>query len=1070
MSPDTPAYQPDSTRRLVGVMFTDIVGYATKASTDEVVSFHLVQEHNKLLSDIISSYKGEIVKTIGDAVMGRFQSVVRAVECALDIQKALQEFNAGKKESEHLHLRIGVHAGDVLETSDSDLFGHDVNIAARLEPLAEPGSVIITDTVHSLIRGKTNLTFNLLGDFELKNIPTPIRLYIVTHTDESTVLEPIAEDSTTPKKRVVGHYQILEKIGEGGMGEVWLADDTTLDRKVALKFLSEELQRDPTSKKRFLREAKSAAALDHPYICNIFQVGEEDGISFIAMEYVQGQTLKDKLSEGPLPLKEAIKTAAEIAEALEKAHQEGILHRDLKPANIMLTSEGHVKVMDFGLAKQIMTPEKENGEDLTASLTQEGMTPGTLAYMSPEQIRGEPLDARSDLFPLGIMLYEMLSGVHPFRKDVQVATAAAILSEEPLPITEYIPKAPDLLQRIIETLLEKELEYRYHPTSELKADLTDLLEGSIARKGLAIWLPATIVSVSLMLIVGGYLLISGNKEIASTFTASPFLVTTSSWLMHASWSPSGHLIAYEQDEDIWVCDSTGKSNTNLTKDFSWPARYPAFSPDGQRIAFLSDRDGTGIFTMTVLGGDVQKVVGIVTWEANVFRLTWENDNRLYYSAGGGAGADQDIYSISPNGDNLICLTENFPRIQCQQNLSPSSRLLIFKSGWDDICVLNLRSGKLDTLSCKGWWPLWNPSGREILFTSLQEANRDLWSVRVNPRTGAQIGEPYRRSTALDIEKFYISPDGQNILVSSRYFHGNIWRLTLDPLTGTSLQGVKQLTTNATYDLIPRWIPGANAFVYNTSSNRRVPSDISIMKLGDQIISNITQSSDVSEGRPIVSPDGQWIAFLDDIGDDTHPDIPILIRPDGSDRHELHPRFWEEYGSLIPNEHLSLEDWSPNGKDLAVSAGLGRGIGVVQMNPNNGIAEGLEWLLDNGSMPRWSPDGRYLAYQGTSRSHRTPDIYVVDNNANDKRRILSGYLLGWSSNPSYLYYNRIDEGEQIELGVWRIQMNASGIPIGEPQFVPQIPTESIWLDIEEHDIVYCIPNVGWDFWMLGFPEK
>ncbi|MCH8320897.1 MAG: serine/threonine protein kinase, partial [Acidobacteria bacterium] len=186
----------------------------------------------------------------------------------------------------------------------------------------------------------------------------------------------------------ISHYKILEKIGQGGMGEVYLAQDTTLDRKVALKFLPEELQQDSTARKRFLREAKSAAALDHPYICKIYEIGEAEEKSFIAMEYIQGATLREKLTEGPLLVRKALETATEIAEALEAAHKQKIVHRDLKPSNIMLTPEGHVKVMDFGLAKRV-TPAEGQGEDITTALTQQGSTLGTVPYMSPEQVRGQ---------------------------------------------------------------------------------------------------------------------------------------------------------------------------------------------------------------------------------------------------------------------------------------------------------------------------------------------------------------------------------------------------------------------------------------------------------------------------------------------------------------------------------------------------------------------------------------------------------------------------------------------------------------------------------------------------------
>jgi serine/threonine protein kinase len=270
----------------------------------------------------------------------------------------------------------------------------------------------------------------------------------------------------------ISHYKVIEKIGQGGMGEVFLAQDTTLDRKVALKFLPEDLQQDPTARKRFLREAKSAAALDHPFICKIYEIGEAQDRTFIVMEYIQGMTLQEKLAEGPLPVGDVLETAWEIADALEGAHRRGIVHRDLKPSNVMLIPEGHVKVMDFGLAKR-MTPDGED-EDISTVLTQEGAAVGTVPYMSPEQVRGQSLDTRSDIFSLGVILYEMVTGVHPFKKDSIMDTAQTILSVTPPPITRYADDAPDLLQHTVRMMLAKDPGERYQTAKGLMIDLRRL--------------------------------------------------------------------------------------------------------------------------------------------------------------------------------------------------------------------------------------------------------------------------------------------------------------------------------------------------------------------------------------------------------------------------------------------------------------------------------------------------------------------------------------------------------------------------------------------------------------------
>ncbi|RPJ60846.1 MAG: hypothetical protein EHM23_08985 [Acidobacteria bacterium] len=274
----------------------------------------------------------------------------------------------------------------------------------------------------------------------------------------------------------VSHYLIVEKIGQGGMGEVFLADDKSLGRKVALKFLPPHLQQDTAAHKRFIREAHSAAALNHPNICSIYEVGNSGGKDFIGMEYVDGQTLRDRLAKGPLPLLEAVRIALEVAEALEEAHEKSIIHRDLKPANIMLTRKGHAKVMDFGLAKQLIPPGEIESQEESLTLTRSGMTPGTLAYMSPEQLRGECLDARSDMFAFGIVLYEMISGIHPFKKATGLDTASAILKDMPQHLGELRPDAPVLLQHIVEKMLAKDPNDRFSSIHDVTIDLKELLE------------------------------------------------------------------------------------------------------------------------------------------------------------------------------------------------------------------------------------------------------------------------------------------------------------------------------------------------------------------------------------------------------------------------------------------------------------------------------------------------------------------------------------------------------------------------------------------------------------------
>ena len=273
---------------------------------------------------------------------------------------------------------------------------------------------------------------------------------------------------------VVSHYKILEKLGEGGMGVVYKADDAKLKRTVALKFLPSSLTADPDAKERFIHEAQAASALDHPNICTVFEINEtDDGHVFMAMACYDGETLKTRIGRGPLPVDEAVGIATQVAQGLAKAHESGIVHRDIKPANIIITKDGIAKILDFGLAKL-------SGRTL---LTKTGTTLGTAAYMSPEQARGESIDHRTDIWSLGVVFYEMLTGRKPFESDYEQALVYSILNEEPRPIRELRPDAPEALAKIVRRAMAKEPRDRYQSSTDLIADLELYESGSRLSKG-----------------------------------------------------------------------------------------------------------------------------------------------------------------------------------------------------------------------------------------------------------------------------------------------------------------------------------------------------------------------------------------------------------------------------------------------------------------------------------------------------------------------------------------------------------------------------------------------------------
>lgn len=695
------------------------------------------------------------------------------------------------------------------------------------------------------------------------------------------------------------HFQIVEKLGEGGMGVVYKARDLRLDRLVAIKVLPEKAVSDPEPNARFVQEAKAASALNHPNIVVVYEIDAVDGAMFIAMEYVDGRTLDHATPGKGLRVNVVLNYAVQIADGLAAAHAIGIIHRDLKPANIMVTGKGLVKLLDFGLAKlsQPAIRPDVSGATVTMNrtLSEAGSIVGTLAYMSPEQAEGKPVDARSDIFSFGIVLYEMLTGRRPFEKETRISTLAAIVNQDPVPARRIVEDLPLELDRIVSRCLRKDPGRRFQNMADLHVALNELKEESDSG-ALTVAVPAkphrgraALWPVLAALVLLGT---AGAWILKRSLTPPPAqkLVTVTTYPgseIYPRFSPDGNQVAFSWDGekggkfDIYV-KLLGETNAlRLTSDPGDNA-FPAWSPDGKRIAFVRLVSGksTGIYAVSPLGGTERKISGFPAQG----QLAWTPDGKWLAASSTRPGTGIFLLPVAEGAEARPISHAVAPAHHIAAAVSPDGRLLAYSSCEGGLSVCDVYVQALDAMYAPRGEPRrisrhnaisgvsFSRDGKSLIYNANESGGRlsYLW------RAPAYREDAPRRLEIAGTSVFSpsISPSGNRLIFSRNLTNSDIWRYEIG-------RAAEPLITSSLDDNNAQFSPDGKRIAF-ASSRSGEAMEIWVSGSDGSRAVQMTNLLGRHQGTPRWSPDGRWIAF-DSEGQDGKWHVYVLDSGGGSPR-------------------------------------------------------------------------------------------------------------------------------------------------------------------------------------------
>ena len=847
----------------------------------------------------------------------------------------------------------------------------------------------------------------------------------------------------------IGPYEIVAPIGAGGMGEVYKARDHRLERTVAIKVLPQSLAADAHARARFEREAKVVAALSHANILAIHDVGVEGASAYAVTELLEGHTLRERLTHGSLPVKKAAEIARDIAQGLAAAHDKGVVHRDIKPENIFLTTTGAVKILDFGLARQVEAAAPDANSPTIIAGTDPGMVMGTVGYMSPEQVRGEPTDHRSDIFSLGCVLFEMVSGRRAFERHTAVETMTAVLRDDAPELVRADSAVPASLDQVIRHCLEKEPAERFQSARDLAFALQALSGGSTSSASAAIQ-PRTPVrgvrtaaGAALMFLAGLVIAHFAWPSRAASTPAQPISfqqVSDSPGLeTEPSLSPDGKAVVYTQERDgsmdLYLLRIGSREPLLLTPNSPNDDSQPAFSPDGERIAFRSDRDGGGIFVMTATGESVRRVTDFG------YNPSWSPDGQeiavaegYFYSPqdrGGGANAIWAV-DVTTGAKRAVLNGQD----ATQPSWSPNGQRIAFwglrpTGGQRDIWTVAADGSEADAHAVPvtsdttlDWSPAWSPDGAYLYFASRRGGTMNLWRVPIDESSGKTGGPPEPVTTpSIWSGYFSFSRDGSRMAFSNIAWRSTLYKAAFDPVRG-AVDGAATPMFKGTRSLRDHELsPDGQWVVFSESTE---PEDIVLAKADGSEYRRLTDDA-ARDRAPVWSPDGTEIMFYSDRSGRYEL---WSVRPDGSGLAKrtdtpqgvnspawstdgrrvsiwaINSRWWQilapaEHPVTPPAESMPQPDetaafrpmsWSPDGTRL-----LGYVVHPDGRNDSSAIYDlptKQFTPVPSGARswsPRWLPDGRRFVIRGPA------GIMLINPDTRESKLLVKtgGYFIGRS---------------------------------------------------------------------------